>query len=506
MPKALISVTDKTGVVELAQALSAQDFDILSTGGTARVLRDGGINVTDIETFTGSPEMLEGRVKTLHPRVFGGILGRPDVDEAEFQHHALEAIDLVVVNLYEFSQTVRRPGSTPAEIQEAIDIGGVSLLRAAAKNYQHVLVAVDPADYSSIVERLQQGTVDESLRKDLAAKAFRATAAYDSAIAQYLTDQDDFPERLNLSYERTQTLRYGENPHQAAAFYQQNTPDKSAFTQLQGKELSYNNIADTSAAIHCLQGVSTPACAIVKHANPCGMAIGSSLIDAYQRAFRTDPTSAFGGIVAFNHELNANTLRQVLDNQFAEVVVAPAVTDDATHFAKTKKNLRLIAAEQFASPEPSLSVKSVANGLLAQQLDTQPINEDKWKSVTNRPPTSQELIDLRFAWRVVKHVKSNAIVFVRDGATIGIGAGQPNRVVSVRIAAMRMQEERLDDGSFVMASDAFFPFADGIENAADAGVTAVIQPGGSIRDEEIIAACNERDIAMIVTGTRHFNH
>lgn len=506
MPKALISVTDKTGVVDLGYSLRTQGYEILSTGGTANTLRDNGIAVTDIAEFTGSPEMLGGRVKTLHPRVFGGILGRPNVDQAELQRHSLSPIELVVANLYEFAKTAAQPDASADEILEAIDIGGVSLIRAAAKNHQHVLVVVDPNDYPNLTERIAQGDIDSDFRKDLAAKAFRYTASYDTAIAQHLTSDEEYPERLTLAYEHAETMRYGENPHQSAAFYVQTADKKGSFEQLQGKQLSYNNIADTAAAVRCLEGIAKPACAIVKHANPCGMAIGNSLSEAYERAFRADPTSAFGGIVAFNHELDADTFKEVLDNQFAEVVIAPAIGPDVLTIAKTKKNLRLLTANGALEGSPSSTVKSVGNGLLVQQLDNVPPNEHEWECVTDRSPNEQELIDLKFAWRVVKHVKSNAIVFVRDGATIGIGAGQPNRVVSVRIAAMRMEEEGLSESPFVMASDAFFPFADGLEQGADAGATAVIQPGGSIRDAEVIAACNERDIAMLFTHTRHFNH
>lgn len=505
MPKALISVTDKTGIVELARILIKNGFDILSTGGTGRLLQDNNIPTIEIAQFTGSPEMLAGRVKTLHPRVFGGILGRPNLDEDEFRTHEIEPISIVVVNLYEFEKTIRNADTTREEAIENIDIGGVSLIRAAAKNHEHVLVVVDPNDYAAVSSRLEQGHIDASFREQMAARAFRHTAAYDAEIARYLSSDEKFPEQLTLTYKRDAVMRYGENPHQDAAYYR----DASTFgemTQLQGKAMSYNNIADTDAALRCLHGLTEPACAIVKHANPCGLAVGSSLQDAYARAFRTDPTSAFGGIIAFNQELNAKTLAHILDNQFAEVIVAPSVDADAPSVAKRSKSLRLLTVTNEEASQSKLSVTTVSNGALVQDTDTTGFNDGDWTVLTERAPSEEERSDLRFAWHVVKHVKSNAIVFVHDRATIGIGAGQPNRVMSVRIAAIRMNEEKLGESGCVMASDAFFPFRDGVDHAVDAGVTAVIQPAGSIRDDEVITACNERGVAMVATGMRHFRH
>lgn len=505
MPKALISVTDKSGVAALAGELVKHDYEILSTGGTAALLRDHDIHVTDIATYTQSPEMLQGRVKTLHPRIFAGILGRPDKDHEEFEAHGFDAIAVVVVNLYEFQEAIAHPDTVREDAIEAIDIGGVSLIRAAAKNSDHVLVVVDPNDYDDVGNRLRDGNVDQDYRHRMAAKAFRHTAAYDAAIARYLSSEEPFPERLTVSYVRDATMRYGENPHQAAALYRDAAAPSGNITQLQGKSLSYNNIADTHAAWRSVSGLDQPACAIVKHANPCGLAVAADLRHAYENAFRTDPTSAFGGVIAFNHELDATTLARVLDNQFAEVIVAPSITADAIAIAKRKKSLRLLTFDEIAESE-MLKITRLEVGALVQEADSARITDATWEIKTERAPTEREADDLRFAWHVVKHVKSNAIVFARDGATTGIGAGQPNRVVSVRIAAMRMQEEGLDSVPSVMASDAFFPFRDGIDRAAEAGITAVIQPGGSVRDPEVIEACDEHDIAMVATAVRHFLH
>lgn len=505
MPKALISVTDKTGVVELARTLVDCGYDILSTGGTSRLLQDSNVKTTEIAEFTGSPEMLDGRVKTLHPRVFGGILGRPDVDDEEFRTHSLEPISIVVVNLYEFEKTVAEGTTTRSDAVEAIDIGGVSLIRAAAKNHEHVLVVVDPKDYAEVNTRVEKSQIDDAFCERLAAKAFRHTAAYDAAIARYLSTDEKFPERLTLTFERDAVMRYGENPHQVAAFYRDATLS-GGLNQLQGKTMSYNNIVDTDAALQCLIGLEKPACAIVKHANPCGLAVGATLQDAYEKAFRADPTSAFGGIIAFNQELDGDTFSEVLDNQFAEVVVAPSVDSKVASIAKRKKALRLLTAPTRLPNAYRLKVTTVANGALVQDEDAASLDDGEWELLTERAPTPDEERDLRFAWHVVKHVKSNAIVFVHESATIGIGAGQPNRVVSVRIASLRMKEEGLGTSGCVMASDAFFPFRDGIDTAAEAGVSAVVQPAGSIRDDEVIAACNEHGIAMVATGVRHFRH
>ncbi|MYD44195.1 MAG: bifunctional phosphoribosylaminoimidazolecarboxamide formyltransferase/IMP cyclohydrolase [Gammaproteobacteria bacterium] len=505
MRKALISVTNKSGIAALARELISHNFEILSTGGTASLMRANAIEVTDISSFTGSPEMLNGRVKTLHPRVFGGILGRPDQDAQALQTHNLDPIALVVVNLYAFEETIGMPNVTHDAAIEAIDIGGVALIRAAAKNSEHVLVVVDPADYAEVRSRIQRNDLDLEFRHRMAAKAFRHTAAYDAAIANYLSKDEKFPERLTVSYKHEQAMRYGENPHQEAAFYLDPTQKAVSFHQIQGKTLSFNNIADTHAAWRSLIGVVEPACAIVKHANPCGFGIADHIQAAYDKAFRTDPTSAFGGIIAFNRELDGETLEHVLANQFAEVIVAPKLGDGALASAKRKKSLRLLTISDTNSA-PGLRISSVANGALVQESDLAALSEGSWDVKTKRTPTRQEEADLRFAWHVVKHVKSNAIVFARDGATTGIGAGQPNRMISVRIAAMRMQEEGLDSHPCVLASDAFFPFRDGIDRAAEAGITAVIQPGGSIRDGEVIQACDEHGMAMVATGIRHFLH
>ncbi len=505
MPKALISVTDKTGVIELARTLVGCGYDILSTGGTSRLLQDSNVKTTEIAEFTGSPEMLDGRVKTLHPRVFGGILGRPGEDDEEFETHSLEPISIVVVNLYEFEKTIAEWTATRYGAIEAIDIGGVSLIRAAAKNHEHVLVVVDPKDYVEVNARARKDQINTAFCERLAAKAFRHTAAYDAAIARYFSTDEKFPERLTLTFERDGVMRYGENPHQEAAFYRDATLF-GGLNQLRGKTMSYNNVVDTDAALQCLIGLEKPACAIVKHANPCGLAVGSTLQDAYEKAFRADPTSAFGGIIAFNQELDGNTFSHVLDNQFAEVVVAPSIDSRVASIAKGKTALRLLTASTRHPSAHRLRVTTVANGALVQTEDDATLDDGEWEVLTERTPTPDEERDLRFAWHVVKHVKSNAIVFVHESATIGIGAGQPNRVVSVRIAALRMKEEGLGSSGCVMASDAFFPFRDGVDTAAEAGVSAVVQPAGSIRDDEVVAACNEHGIAMVATGVRHFRH
>ncbi len=505
MPYALISVTDKTGITDLAKALAERQFSILSTGGTARCLHTSGIRAIEIADFTQSPEMLGGRVKTLHPRVFGGILGRPEIDREDFQTYDLKAISMVVVNLYEFEKTTAIEGLMYDDALEAIDIGGVSLIRAAAKNHAHVLVVVDPHDYPEVAERIAKNAIDTKFRARMAAKAFRHTAAYDATIAGYLSTDEQFPERLTLTYVRDGVMRYGENPHQKAAFYR-DPGSTQKLTQLQGKKLSYNNIADIDAALRCVQGLAGPACAIVKHANPCGLAIGSSLANAYDKALRTDPTSAFGGIVAFNSELDAKTLDQVLKNQFAEVIAAPSFGVGIRGAAQRKKSLRLVKVTGGAESGVRLIVSTVSQGALVQEADNANLEDATCRVLTEREPTHTELHDLHFAWHVVKQVKSNAIVFAHEGATVGIGAGQPNRAMSVRIAAIRMQEEGLGQAGCVMASDAFFPFRDGIDSAAQAGVTAVIQPAGSIRDDEVVRACNEYGIAMIATGMRHFKH
>jgi phosphoribosylaminoimidazolecarboxamide formyltransferase/IMP cyclohydrolase len=515
--QALVSVSDKTGVPELARALRRLGFGILSTGGTARLLEQAGVEVTEVGDYTGFPEMLDGRVKTLHPKVHAGILARRDLP-AHMQalaRGAIPAIDIVVVNLYPFVQTIARPGCTLADAIENIDIGGPTLVRAAAKNYQHVAIVTDPQDYGDILAELaaSAGALSLATRLRLARKAFSHTAAYDGAIGNYLTALDAkgqpgaFPEQLNLSYAKVQDLRYGENPHQHAAFYRdlQRVPGAlSNYVQLQGKELSYNNIADADAAWECVKTLEGPGCVIVKHANPCGAAVGSDTLSAYRRAFSTDPTSAFGGIIAFNRELDAATAEAVIQ-QFVEVLIAPGVSAAARAALAAKHNVRVleVALEPGAN---HLDSKRVGGGLLVQTPDTRNIGAAELRVVTRVQPTAQQLQDLLFAWRVAKFVKSNAIVFCKDNMTVGVGAGQMSRVDSARIAAVKAQNAGLSLAGSVVASDAFFPFRDGLDVVVDAGAAAVIQPGGSMRDDEVIAAADERGVAMVFTGVRHFRH
>ena len=505
MPTALLSVTDKQGLLPFAEGLITRGYHILSTGGTAKSLESSGIDVEEVSDFTRSSEMLIGRVKTLHPRVFGSILARPEQDAESISEHDLTPISLVIVNLYEFEQTIGNETTTFHDAIESIDIGGVSLIRAAAKNSDHVTIVVDPADYIEVLEKLDDNGFSETYRRKMAAKAFRHTAAYDALIANFLSKDDSHPEKLTLTYRFDFTLRYGENPHQSSSFYQDPT-SSIRFEQIQGKKLSYNNIVDLDAAARSVQNLSQPACAIVKHANPCGLAVGESLAEAYAGAFRTDPTSAFGGVIAFNGKLDTETFDKVLKNQFVELLVVPDLDSNAITTATKRKNLRLVRLEGLEQSKSDLQVKTVAGGVLVQQNDDMVEDTSNWRVVTERKPIDSEFDDLIFAWHVVKHVKSNAIVFVRGLSTTGIGAGQMNRVQSVQIAAQRMREEKLASEPSVMASDAFFPFRDGIDEAAKAGISAVIQPGGSVRDEEVIQACDEHDIAMIFTGTRHFKH
>jgi phosphoribosylaminoimidazolecarboxamide formyltransferase/IMP cyclohydrolase len=515
--QALISVSDKTGVLELARGLARLGFGILSTGGTARLLAEAGVEVTEVGDYTGFPEMLDGRVKTLHPKVHAGILARRDL-AAHMQamaHAAIPTIDIVVVNLYPFVQTVARPGCTLEEAIESVDIGGPTLVRAAAKNYQHVAIVTDPQDYSEVLGELATsgGALSLATRSRLARKAFSHTAAYDGAISNYLTafdaqgQRNASPEQLNLNYAKVQDLRYGENPHQQAAFYRdlKRVPGAlSNYVQLQGKELSYNNIADADAAWECVKTFEGPACVIVKHANPCGVAVGASTLPAYQRAFSTDPTSAFGGIIAFNRELDAATAQAVMQ-QFVEVLVAPAVSAEARTALASKQNVRVLAVA-LEPGSNDFDTKRVGGGLLVQTPDTRNVGAAELRVVTRVQPTPQQLQDLLFAWRVAKFVKSNAIVFCKDGTTVGVGAGQMSRVDSARIAAIKAQNAGLTLAGSVVASDAFFPFRDGLDVVVDAGARAVIQPGGSMRDEEVIAAADEHGIAMVFTGVRHFRH
>jgi len=516
--RALISVSDKTGVLELARELNNFGVELLSTGGTAKMIRDAGIPVMDVSDYTGFPEMMDGRVKTLHPKVHGALLGLRDNPEHvdAMAKHDIEPIDMVVVNLYPFEATVAKEDCSLADAIENIDIGGPTMLRSAAKNNRFVTVLVDPADYATVIAEMKQnsGEVSTETNFRLAVKVYQHTAAYDGAISNWLgkrvaEEHAEFAPTLTLQFQKAQGMRYGENPHQSAAFYvEKNIAEASIATarQLQGKALSYNNIGDTDAALECIKQFSeAPACVIVKHANPCGVATGESLLEAYRRAFSTDPESAFGGIIAFNRELDAETAQAIVDQQFVEVIIAPRVAAGVPEIIARKKNVRLLECGEWPAEScQRLDFKRVNGGLLVQEADLSLSNE--LKVVTKRTPTEKEWQDLNFAWRVAKFVKSNAIVYCRDGMTIGVGAGQMSRVNSARIAAIKAEHAGLDVKGAAMASDAFFPFRDGIDNAAAVGITAVIQPGGSIRDEEVIAAADEAGIAMVFTGMRHFRH
>ncbi|MCB2263119.1 MAG: bifunctional phosphoribosylaminoimidazolecarboxamide formyltransferase/IMP cyclohydrolase [Candidatus Thiosymbion ectosymbiont of Robbea hypermnestra] len=515
--QALISVSDKTGVLDFARDLVAQGIRLLSTGGTARLLTEHAVPVREVADYTSFPELMAGRVKTLHPRIHGGILGRRGIDDARMREHGIEPIDLVVVNLYPFERTVADPDCDLPTAIENIDIGGPTLLRAAAKNHAAVAVVTDPADYPLVLSEMAatDGALSDATRFDLAVRAFEHTARYDGAIANYLgrrvgtADPAGFPRTLNMQFERKQAMRYGENPHQPAAFFVEREPNEAsvaAARQLQGKALSYNNIADTDAALECVKQFDEgPACVIVKHANPCGVALGTDPTRAYERAFATDPESAFGGIIAFNGELDETTARTILERQFVEVIIAPGVAPAAVAAIGAKKNLRLLTCGQWSDTAARRTeFKRVDGGLLVQEADRSLTHEIK--VVTERAPTDQEMADLLFTWRVAKYVKSNAIVYGRAGMTIGIGAGQMSRVNSARIATIKAEQAGLEIAGAVMASDAFFPFRDGIDQAAATGIRAVIQPGGSMRDQEVIAAANEHGLAMVFTGMRHFRH
>lgn len=521
--RALLSVSDKAGIVEFARSLSQRGVTLLSTGGTARLLANAGLPVTEVSDYTGFPEMMDGRVKTLHPKVHGGILGRRGQDDAIMQQHHIDPIDMVVVNLYPFAATVAREGCTREEAVENIDIGGPTMVRSAAKNHKDVAIVVNSGDYAGIIKELDEnnGSLTLATRFDLAIKAFEHTAAYDSMIANYFGSQvpayhgdttapsGRFPRTLNLNFIKKQDMRYGENSHQLAAFYiEEQVQEASVATarQLQGKALSYNNIADTDAALECVKEFAAPACVIVKHANPCGVATGASLLEAYERAYKTDPTSAFGGIIAFNHPLDAATAKAIISRQFVEVIIAPSVNDDALAILAAKQNVRVLASGVWSSRAPSLDFKRVNGGLLVQERDLGMVGEADLRIVTDRQPSENELRDALFCWKVAKFVKSNAIVYARDNMTIGIGAGQMSRVYSAKIAGIKAADEGLDVRGSAMASDAFFPFRDGIDAAAAVGISCVIQPGGSIRDDEVIAAANEHGIAMIFTDMRHFRH
>ena len=515
--RALISVSDKTGVIELAKALAARDIEILSTGGTARLLAEQGITVKEVSQHTGFPEIMDGRVKTPHPRIHGGLLGRRGVDESVMTLHGIERIDLLVVNLYPFAETVARPACTYSEAIENIDIGGPAMVRAASKNHDAVTVIVDPADYATVLTELDThgGATSPALRAWLAAKAFAHTARYDTMVANYLQARNPapgaaFPQSLPLVYEKVQDLRYGENPHQHAAFYRDVTPrgpSVSNAKMLQGKELSFNNIADADTAIECVRQFTTPACVIVKHANPCGVATAADALAAYELAYRTDPTSAFGGIIAFNRPVDAKMAKAILDRQFVEVLAAPRVLAEAQAVLATKPNVRVLELGDLPSDHGAeLDYRSVSGGLLVQTRDLGMVTRDQLRVVSQRKPSDSELDDLLFAWQVCKFVKSNAIVYARERSTVGIGAGQMSRVYSSRVAAMKAADEKLEVRGSVMASDAFFPFRDGLDVAAAYGIAAVIQPGGSMRDAEVIAAADEHGMAMVFTGMRHFRH
>ena len=517
--RALISVSDKTGLVEFAQGLAARNIEILSTGGTYKALQQAGLAVREVSEYTGFPEMMDGRVKTLHPKVHGGILGRRGQDDQVMADNGISRIDLVVVNLYPFEQTVAKPDCSLDDAIENIDIGGPTMVRAAAKNHAHVGIVTNPSDYARVLDELaaNDGALTEAFRFDLAIKAFEHTAAYDSAIANYFgrlvaPGNDPFPRTFNLNFTKAQDMRYGENPHQRSAFYVEKAPQEASIStarQLQGKELSYNNIADTDAALECVKSFVKPACVIVKHANPCGVAVSLDGIGAaYELAFQTDPESAFGGIIAFNRELDAATAKAIVDRQFVEVIIAPKVSAEALAVTAAKQNVRVLECGEWDAGKAlqAFDYKRVNGGLLVQDRDTGMITESDLKVVTKRVPTEAEMHDLIFAWKVAKFVKSNAIVYAKNRQTIGVGAGQMSRVNSARIAAIKAEHAGLEVKNAVMASDAFFPFRDGIDNAAANGIACVIQPGGSIRDEEVIAAADEHGMAMVFTGMRHFRH
>jgi len=514
--RALISVSDKSGVVEFASALRDMGVALLSTGGTYRLLQEHGLEVTEVADYTGFPEMMDGRVKTLHPKVHGGILARRGQDDAVMAEHGIDAIDMVVVNLYPFEATVARPDCSLEDAIENIDIGGPTMVRAAAKNHRFVNIVVNASDYGSILAEMRDnhGATSLATRFDLAIKAYEHTAAYDGAIANYFGKQvpggsDNFSRTFNLQLHKVQEMRYGENPHQQAAFYVEANPAEAGIAtarQVQGKELSYNNVADTDAALECVKNFDQPACVIVKHANPCGVAVAADIGQAYDLAFATDPESAFGGIIAFNRELDVATAAAIVERQFVEVIIAPSVSDEAVAAVAEKKNVRLLVCGEWSAPGAALDYKRVNGGLLVQDRDLGMITASDLEVVSKLQPSEQQLSDLLFAWKVAKFVKSNAIIFAHKGQTVGVGAGQMSRINSARIAAIKAEHAGLAVKGSVMASDAFFPFRDGIDNAGKAGVAAVIQPGGSIRDEEVIAAADEHGMAMVFTKMRHFRH
>jgi phosphoribosylaminoimidazolecarboxamide formyltransferase/IMP cyclohydrolase len=515
--RALLSVSDKTGIVEFARELKERGIELLSTGGTAKLLTSHGIQVKEVAEHTGFPEIMGGRVKTLHPKIHGGLLGRRGLDEAVMREHSIEPIDLLAVNLYPFAATVSRADCTYEEAVDNIDIGGPAMVRAAAKNHDSVTVVVDPNDYRELLDELaaNHGSTNLIMRRKLSAKAFAHTAQYDAMVSAYFTGAiggkaATFPDDLNLSFRKHLDLRYGENPHQQAAFYTDPRAIGASVAQakqIQGRELSFNNIADADTALECVRQFDSAGCVIVKHANPCGAARCSSIADAYALAYRTDPTSAYGGIIAFNRELDAATARAIIDQQFVEVILAPSVAEEAKSILAARDNVRVLVTGDLSLPVTQLlEYKSVAGGLLVQTRDTAGVRAQELRTVTRRPPTLAELDDLIFAWRVAKYVKSNAIVAAKDKVTLGIGAGQMSRVISSKVAAMKAKDVGLTLESASVASDAFFPFRDGLDALAEFGIKAVIQPGGSRRDAEVIAAADEHDIAMVFTGMRHFRH
>jgi phosphoribosylaminoimidazolecarboxamide formyltransferase/IMP cyclohydrolase len=516
--RALISVSDKTGIVEFAQALRAQGVELLSTGGTFRLLSDNDIAVTEVADYTGFPEMMDGRVKTLHPKIHGGILGRRGQDDGVMEEHGIKPIDMVVVNLYPFAATVADPNCSLPNAIENIDIGGPTMVRSAAKNHKDVAVVVNAIDYQTVVDEMQanDGQLDYQTRYLLMVKAFEHTAGYDGMIANHFGARNiqnvkrDFSDTFNVQYFKTQEMRYGENPHQKAAFYTEANPAEASVAtavQLQGKELSFNNIADTDAALECVKQFDQPACVIVKHANPCGVAVAVDINTAYDLAFATDPESSFGGIIAFNRELDAITAANICEKQFVEVIIAPSVSADAIAVVAAKKNVRLLQCGSWGTERPQdFDYKRVNGGLLIQDRDNGMITQADLKVVTARVPTELEMGDMLFAWKVAKMVKSNAIIYAKNNQTVGVGAGQMSRINSARIAGIKAEHAGLQVVGAVMASDAFFPFRDGIDNAGAAGISCIIQPGGSMRDDEVVAAANEHGMAMVFTGMRHFRH
>ena len=516
--RALISVSDKTGIVDFARALEAQGVEMLSTGGTFRLLRENSIAVTEVSDYTGFPEMMDGRVKTLHPKIHGGILGRRGKDDSVMADHGIVPIDMVVVNLYPFAATVADPNCDLPTAIENIDIGGPTMVRSAAKNHKDVAIVVNAGDYQTVLDEMHSndGQLQYDTRYQLMVKAFEHTAGYDGMIANHFgarntaNEKRDFADTFNVQYFKTQEMRYGENPHQKAAFYTEANPtDASVATavQLQGKELSFNNIADTDAALECVKQFDQPACVIVKHANPCGVAVASDISTACDLAFATDPESAFGGIIAFNRELDAATAEKICAKQFVEVIIAPSVSDAAVAVVAAKKNVRLLQCGAWGAERPQdLDYKRVNGGLLIQERDNGMVTEQDLKIVSARIPTPTEISDMMFAWKVAKMVKSNAIIYAKDHQTIGVGAGQMSRINSARIAGIKAEHAGLEVAGAVMASDAFFPFRDGIDNAGAAGISCIIQPGGSMRDDEVITAANEHGMAMVFTGMRHFRH